>query len=65
MSRALRLTKHLHSKVISQNKETKILESGNWDEKFFSQVTEMVLRLSKEPSVKGMSRHLVLYGEKV
>jgi len=65
MSRALRLTKHLHSKVISQNKEAKILESGNWDEKFFSQVTEMVLRLSKEPSVKGMSRHLVLYGEKV
>lgn len=43
----------------------KVLESRNWDEKFFRQVTEMVLRLSKEPSVKGMSRHLVLYGERV
>jgi ubiquinone/menaquinone biosynthesis C-methylase UbiE len=43
----------------------KELKSRNWDEKFFSQVTEMVLRLSKEPSVKGMSRHLVLYGEKI
>lgn len=39
-------------------------ESSKWDEDFFSQVTEMVLRLSKEPSVKGMSRHLVLYGER-
>lgn len=39
-------------------------ESSKWDEDFFSQVTEMVLKLSKEPSVKGMSRHLVLYGER-
>lgn len=43
----------------------KVLESRNWDEKFFRQVTEMVLRLSKEPSVKGMSKHLVVYGERV
>jgi SAM-dependent methyltransferase len=42
-----------------------VLESTNWDEEFFTQVTEMVLKLSKEPSVKGMSRHLVLYGEKI
>jgi len=41
-----------------------VQESKKWDEGFFSQVTELVLRLSKEPSVKGMSRHLVLYGEK-
>jgi len=41
-----------------------VLESKKWNEGFFGQVTEMVLRLSKEPSVKGMSRHLVLYGEK-
>ncbi len=40
-------------------------ESSRWDERFFSQVTEMVLRLSQEPSVQGMSRHLVLYGEKM
>ena len=43
----------------------KVRESRNWDEKFFTQVTEMLLRLSKEPSVKGMSRHLVLYGERI
>jgi ubiquinone/menaquinone biosynthesis C-methylase UbiE len=41
-----------------------VLESKKWDEGFFGQVTEMVFRLSTEPSVKGMSRHLVLYGEK-
>jgi len=42
-----------------------IQESRNWDEKFFEQVTEMLLRLSKEPSTKGLSKHLVLYGEKI
>lgn len=43
----------------------KIQESQNWDEKFFKQVTEMLLRLSKEPSIKGLSKHLVLYGERI
>jgi len=43
----------------------KVLRSCNWDEKFFKQTTEIVLKLSKEPSIKGMSRHLVLYGEKI
>jgi hypothetical protein len=43
----------------------KILKSRSWDKKFFKQTTEMVLKLSKEPSVKGMSKHLVLYGEKI
>jgi len=43
----------------------KVQESRSWDEKFFKQVTEMLLRLSKEPSVKGLSRHLVLYGERI
>jgi len=42
-----------------------VRESSNWDEEFFSQVTDMILRLSKEPSVKGMSRHLVVYGERI
>jgi len=42
----------------------RLRESRRWDEKFFRQVTEMLLRLSKEPSVKGLSRHLVLYGER-
>jgi len=43
----------------------KVLESRKWDEKFFRQTTEMLLRLSKEPSAKGFSRHLVLYGERI
>jgi ubiquinone/menaquinone biosynthesis C-methylase UbiE len=42
----------------------KVQESRSWDDEFFKRVTEMVLRLSKEPSVKGLSRHLVLYGER-
>jgi ubiquinone/menaquinone biosynthesis C-methylase UbiE len=41
-----------------------IQESRSWDKKFFNQVAEMLLRLSKEPSVRGLSRHLVLYGER-
>jgi hypothetical protein len=36
-----------------------------WDEKLFKQTTEMLLRLSKEPSAQGFSRHLVLYGERI
>jgi len=43
----------------------KTRESCNWDEKSFRQVTEMLLRLSKEPSVKGLPRHLVLYEERI
>jgi SAM-dependent methyltransferase len=43
----------------------KVLNSRQWNEGFFKQTMEMVLKLSKEPSVKGMSRHLVLYGEKM
>ena len=39
----------------------KVLKSRNWGEEFFKQTTEIVLKLSKEQSVKGMSRHLVLY----
>jgi recombinational DNA repair protein (RecF pathway) len=42
----------------------KLQESRSWNPKFFRQATEMLLKLSKEPSVKGLSRHLVLYGEK-
>jgi len=42
-----------------------ILKSKTWDDKYFNQTTEMLLRLSKEPSVKGITRHLVLYGERI
>ena len=43
----------------------KIQKSRSWDEKFFNQVTEILLRLSIEPSVKGLSKHLAVYGEKM
>lgn len=42
----------------------KIQKSRSWNKKFFNQVTEMLLRLGKEPSTKGLSRHLVIYGER-
>jgi len=42
----------------------RVRQSRHWDQRLFRQTTEMVLRLSQEPSMKGMSRHLVLYGEK-
>jgi SAM-dependent methyltransferase len=38
--------------------------SRTWDKGFFGKVTDMLLKLSREPSVKGLSRHLVLYGER-
>ena len=42
----------------------KIQKSFNWDENFFKQTTEMIFNLSKEPSVQGLTKHLVVYGEK-
>jgi ubiquinone/menaquinone biosynthesis C-methylase UbiE len=45
-----------------------VQKSRDWDKKYkklFEQTVEMVLKLGKEPSVKGMSKHLVLYGEKM
>lgn len=41
-----------------------VLESRDWNEEFFRQTTAMVLKLVKEPSVMGISRHLVLYAKK-
>jgi len=49
--------------LLSIPKETQ--ESRSWDRKYFGQVTEMLLRLSREPSVKGLSKHLVLYGKRI
>jgi hypothetical protein len=43
----------------------KVVNSRSWDKGFFRQTTGMLLKLSEEPSVKGMSRHLVLYGERM
>ena len=42
-----------------------IFKSNTWDDKYFKKTTEMLLKLSKEPSIKGITRHLVLYGEKI
>jgi S-adenosylmethionine-dependent methyltransferase len=40
-----------------------IRNTRDWDEKLFTQTAEMLMRLSSEPSVKGLAWHLVLYGE--
>ena len=48
--------------VLSIPEEVK--ESRDWDKKFFERTVKMVTKLCKEPAVSGMSRHLVLYGEK-
>lgn len=42
-----------------------IRKSRDWDENLFKLTAETVLKLSREPSVKGMSKHLVLYGERM
>ena len=42
-----------------------VRESMQWDEGYFRQVTEMVLRLNQEPSIKGMSKWIMIYGEKM
>jgi len=39
-------------------------DSREWDDGDFEAVTEMLRRLAREPSVRGLSRHLVLYGER-
>ena len=33
--------------------------------KIFKQTSEMTLKLTQGPSVKGMSKHFVVYGEKI
>jgi ubiquinone/menaquinone biosynthesis C-methylase UbiE len=43
----------------------KILDSGDWDKNFLRQTVEIMLRLAKEPSVRGISRHWVVYGERM
>lgn len=43
----------------------KILDSRDWDEKFFRQTTKIMFGVAKEPSIRGISRRWVLYGEKV
>ncbi len=42
-----------------------VLESHDWDERFFAQTAEMMTRLASEPSVCGLSSHGVVYGEKI
>jgi len=41
-----------------------VLNSPKWEAKFFKQTTELMLRLAKDPAVRGVSKHLMLYGEK-
>jgi len=43
----------------------KVQRSRKWSKRLFTQATESLLILSREPSAKGLSRHLVLYGERI
>jgi len=43
----------------------KARRSRKWSKRLFRQATETLLRLSREASAKGLSRHLVLYGERI
>ncbi len=43
----------------------KVLESGDWDKNFFRQTAKIMLRLAKEPSVRGISSQWVVYGERI
>jgi ubiquinone/menaquinone biosynthesis C-methylase UbiE len=43
----------------------KILKTKHWNEEFFAQTVNIVRKLSEEPSIKGISKHLVLYGQKL
>jgi ubiquinone/menaquinone biosynthesis C-methylase UbiE len=43
----------------------KARRSRKWNKRLFRQATETLLRLSREASAKGLSRHLVLYGERI
>ena len=42
-----------------------VQESKQWDEGYFRRVAEMVLGLNQEPSIKGMSKWIMIYGEKI
>ena len=43
----------------------KILDSHAWKKRFFRQTVEMMLKLSENPFVRGVSRRWVLYGERM
>ena len=40
-----------------------VAKSREWDETFFEQTVRMLLQLCQEPSLQGVPRHLVVYGE--
>jgi ubiquinone/menaquinone biosynthesis C-methylase UbiE len=42
----------------------RVRNARQWNPGFLEQVTEMLVRLSEEPSMQGLSRHLVLYAER-
>lgn len=42
-----------------------ILESRDWDKNFFTQTVKIMLNLAEEPSIRGVSKHWVVYGKKV
>jgi ubiquinone/menaquinone biosynthesis C-methylase UbiE len=43
----------------------KILQSNEWDEQYFQYLVKLVTKMSREPSLRGLSRHLTVFGERV
>ena len=41
-----------------------MLKATNWEKRLYAQVTAIILRLSKEPSITGLGSELILVGEK-
>jgi hypothetical protein len=39
-------------------------KATNWEERVYAQVTDIIDRLSKEPSITGLGSELILVGEK-
>ena len=42
-----------------------VQHSTEWDEEYFRHLVKLVTKLSKEPSLSGLSRHLTVYGERI
>jgi hypothetical protein len=39
-------------------------KATNWEERLYAHVTDVIVRLSKEPSISGLGSELLMVGEK-
>ena len=40
-------------------------KATNWEKRLYAQVTDIIVRFSKEPSISGLGSELILVGEKI